>query len=60
MSTAVRHTQFAAANGFVPQPGSVDALLAHLAIANDLALPTTDRDFESAARSVPLRLWRPA
>lgn len=38
------------------QLGSVDALLAHLAIANDLALLTTDRDFENAARSVPLRL----
>lgn len=42
------------------QLGSVDALLARLAIANDLALLTTDRDFENAARWVPLRLWRPA
>ena len=42
------------------QLGSVDALLAQLAIANDLALLTTDRDFQNAARLIPLRLWRPA
>ena len=42
------------------QLGSVDALLAQLAIANDLTLLTTDRDFENAARLIPLRLWRPA
>lgn len=40
------------------QLGSVDALLAQLAIANDLILLTTDGDFENAARSIPLRLWR--
>lgn len=38
--------------------GSVDALLAQLALANDLELLTTDRDFENAARVVPLRVWR--
>ena len=42
------------------QLGSVDALLAQLAIANDLAVLTTDRDFGNAARLVPLQLWRPA
>ena len=42
------------------QLGSVDALLAQLAIANDLALLTTDRDFENVARLVPLRLWSSA
>ncbi len=41
------------------QLGSVDALLAQLAIANDLELLTTDRDFENAAKLVPLRVWRP-
>ncbi len=39
--------------------GSVDALLAQLAIGNDLELLTTDRDFESAAKLVPLRIWQP-
>lgn len=41
------------------QLGSVDALLAQLAIANDLVLLTTDRDVQNAARLVPLRFWRP-
>ena len=40
------------------QLGSVDALLAQLAIANDLELLTTDRDFENAAKVVPLRIWQ--
>jgi predicted nucleic acid-binding protein len=40
------------------QLGSVDALLAQLAIANDLELLTTDRDFENAAMVVPLRVWK--
>jgi predicted nucleic acid-binding protein len=40
------------------QLGSVDALLAQLAIANDLVLLTTDRDFENAVPWIPLRLWR--
>lgn len=39
------------------QLGSVDALLAQLAITHDLELLTTDRDFENAARLVPLRVW---
>lgn len=42
------------------QLGSVDALLAQLAIANDLTLLTTDRDFENAAKLVSLRVWQPA
>lgn len=40
------------------QLGSVEALLAQLAIANDLALLTTDRHFENAAEVVPLRVWQ--
>jgi len=38
------------------QIGSVGAPLAKGAIANDLALLTTDRAFEQAARSIPLAL----
>jgi predicted nucleic acid-binding protein len=41
------------------QLGSVDALLAQLAIANKLELLTTHRDFENAAKAVPLRVWHP-
>jgi hypothetical protein len=40
------------------QLGSVDALLAELAITQDLELLTTDRDFANAAKVVPLRVWR--
>lgn len=40
------------------QLGSVDALLAQLAIGNDLELLTTDRDFEDAAKLVPLPIWQ--
>ncbi len=39
------------------QLGAVDALLAHLAIAHELTLLTTDRDFVHAAACIPLRLW---
>lgn len=42
------------------QLASVDALLAQLAIANDLELLTTDRDFENAATVVPLHVWKPS
>lgn len=42
------------------QLGSVEALIAQLAIANDLELLTTDRDFESATKVVALRVWRSA
>lgn len=41
------------------QLGTIDALIAQLAIAHDLTLLTTDRDFEHAAAHVPLRLWTP-
>jgi predicted nucleic acid-binding protein len=40
------------------QLGSIDALIAQLAIAHDLALLTTDQDFVHAARHIPLRVWR--
>jgi len=39
------------------QLASVDALIAQLAIAHELTLLTTDRDFVSAARHIPLRVW---
>lgn len=40
------------------QLGTVDALIAQLAIAHELTLLTADGDFEHAARFIPLRLWR--
>ena len=39
------------------QLGSVDALLAQLAIRHKLLLLTTDRDFTHAAQHIPLRIW---
>ncbi|MBX3031147.1 MAG: PIN domain-containing protein [Chloroflexi bacterium] len=39
------------------QLSSIDALIAQLAIAHDLALLTTDQDFVHAARHIPLRVW---
>lgn len=39
------------------QIGSIDALIAQLAMAHDLALLTTDQDFTFAARHIPLRVW---
>ena len=39
------------------QLGAVDALLAHLGIAHELTLLTTDRDFVHAAACIPLRVW---
>lgn len=41
------------------QLGTVDALLAGLCVRRDLVMLSADRDFERAARHVPLRLWRP-
>ena len=41
------------------QIGTIDALLAHLCRRHDLIMLTTDRDFESMARHVDLRLWAP-
>ena len=40
------------------QLGTIDALLAQLAIRHGLVLLSTDRDFLHAAAHVPLRLWR--
>lgn len=40
--------------------GTVDALIARLAIRHDLTLLTTDADFVHAARWVPVRVWAPA
>ncbi|WP_417562358.1 PIN domain-containing protein [Microbacterium sp.] len=39
------------------QLGSIDALVAELAVSRDLTLLTTDGDFAHAAAHVPLRLW---
>jgi predicted nucleic acid-binding protein len=41
------------------QLGTVDALIARLAIRHDHTLLTADRDFEHAAPYIHLRLWRP-
>ncbi len=40
------------------QVGTIDALIARLAIRHDLVLLTTDRDFERIAEIGPLALWR--
>lgn len=39
------------------QLGTIDALLAQLAIRHDLTLLTTDKDFTHAAKHCPLRVW---
>lgn len=39
------------------QLGTIDALLAHLAIRHELTLLTTDNDFRLAARHCPLSVW---
>lgn len=39
------------------QLGTIDAVIAQLAISRELVLLTADRDFEHAARVIPLRLW---
>ncbi len=41
------------------QIGTIDALIAQLAIRHTLTLLTTDRDFERIAAKEPLTLWRP-
>ncbi|MCW3492270.1 PIN domain-containing protein [Microbacterium sp. SSM24] len=41
------------------QLGTVDALIAQLAIRHDHTLLTADRDFEHAAPHTGLRIWRP-
>ncbi|MCY3968690.1 MAG: PIN domain-containing protein [Acidobacteria bacterium] len=40
------------------QLGTIDALLAQLAIRHELVLLTTDQDFIHAAAHVPLKVWR--
>ena len=40
------------------QAGTVDALLAQLAIRHDLVILTMDADFTHMSRHVPLRLWQ--
>jgi hypothetical protein len=39
------------------QVGTIDALLAQLAIRHDLTLLTTDKDFEQVAKFTELRVW---
>ena len=39
------------------QMGTIDALLAQLAIRHDLTLPTTDKVFTYAAKHCALRVW---
>ncbi len=38
--------------------GTIDALLAQLCIRHDLVMLTTDKDFQSLAKHIPLPLWR--
>lgn len=40
------------------QVGTIDALIAHLAIAGGHKLLTTDDDFRTAASHISLQLWR--
>jgi predicted nucleic acid-binding protein len=40
------------------QVGTIDALIAHLAIARGHTLLTTDKDFRAASSHVSLQLWR--
>lgn len=40
------------------QLGTIDALLAQLAIRHELVLLTADQDFIHAAANVPLKVWR--
>jgi predicted nucleic acid-binding protein len=39
------------------QLGAVDCLIAQLALAHDLTLLTTDKDFHRAATHIDLRVW---
>jgi predicted nucleic acid-binding protein len=41
------------------QLGTIDALIAALCVGHDLTLLTADRDFDHAAKHVPLRIWSP-
>jgi predicted nucleic acid-binding protein len=40
------------------QVGTIDALIAHLAIAGGHTLLTTDNDFRAASRHISIQLWR--
>ena len=40
------------------QVGTIDALIAHLAIATGHTLLTTDNDFRAASSHISLQLWR--
>jgi predicted nucleic acid-binding protein len=40
------------------QVGTIDALIAHLAIATGHTLLTTDKDFRAASSHIGLQLWR--
>ena len=42
------------------QVGTIDALIAHLAIATGHTLLTTDNDFRAASSHISLQLWRAA
>lgn len=42
------------------QVGTIDALLASIAITYDLTLLTTDKDFRHIARVAPLKVWAAA
>ena len=39
------------------QVGTIDALFAQLCIRHELSMLTTDRDFQSIGRIVPLTIW---
>ena len=41
------------------QIGTIDALLIRLCIRHELTMLAADRDYDHAARHVPLKLWRP-
>ena len=49
-----------ACRGHGVQLGTVDAVIAQLAISRELTLLSADRDFEHAARFLPLQLWSAA
>lgn len=63
MVTARRQDYIAAANTHTVcrqhgvQLGTVDCLIAQLAIRHEAMLLSTDRDFTHAAQHVPLKLW---
>ena len=39
------------------QVGTIDAIIAQLCLRHELTLLSTDKDFKSAAKHFPLRLW---